>query len=195
MIRILIFFILFLAACNGSGQKVETPKEFINNIIVDSATYSKDKAAVLDNLYIKMKKHEDSFTNPEYYDSTELSIDTILYDISLNKIALFVVVKNPTYRNPYSRSKSPYYYHANCYLGERKYSDSNIFELNPLGPFSLINFEDKQTILKAMYEYFFLELATVLDENNQPVFKYNLNDKRFWDSATGWRRMFRETKY
>jgi hypothetical protein len=48
----------------------------------------------------------------------------------------------------------------------------------------------KKSIYKAQKEDFFLELATVLDEKKEPVFKYNLNDKRFWDSPTGWRRMF-----
>lgn len=190
MSRILIFFILSIAACNGSSQKIETPKEFINNVIIDSAIYLKDRVAILDSLYMKMKKHEATFTNPEYYDSTELTVDTIMYDSSLSKVAVFVVTKNPTHRNPYSQSKLPFYYHANCYLGKRKYTDSSIFELKPLGPFSLINFDDKKTVLKAISDYYFLELATVLDENSQPVFKYNLNDKRFWDSPTGWRRMF-----
>lgn len=190
MFRSLIFFVLSLTACNGRSQKLETPKEFINSVVVDSAIYSKDKAMILDSLYMKMKKHEATFTNPEYYDSTELSVDTIMYDISLNKVAVFVISKNPTNRNPYSQSKLPFYYHANCYLGKRKYVDSSVFELKPLGPFSLINFDNKQTILKAIREYYFLELAAVLDENSQPVFKYNLNDKRFWDSPTGWRRMF-----
>jgi hypothetical protein len=190
MLKICIFFLFFLEACNGTSQKKETPQDFINNVIVDSAIYSKDRMAILDSLYMKMKKHEASFTNPEYYDSTELSVDTIMYDSSLNKVAVFVIAKNPTHRNPYSQSKSPFYYHANCYLGKREYADSSMFELKPLGPFSLINFDDKQTILTAISEYYFFELATVLDENNQPVFKYNLNDKRFWDSPTGWRRTF-----
>jgi hypothetical protein len=190
MFRALIFVVLFLIACNGSSQKLETPKEFVSNVVVDDSMYVRDKAAILDSLYWKMKRHEATFTNPEYYDSTELSVDTVMYDFSLNKIAVFVVTKNPIHRNLYSQSKLPFYYHANCYLGKRKYVGSNIFELKPLGPFSLINFDDKQKILKAISEYYFLELATVLDENNQPVFKYNLNDKRFWDSRTGWRRMF-----
>jgi hypothetical protein len=190
MFRALIFFVLSLTGCNGKSQKLETPKEFINNVAVDSAIYLKDKAAILDSLYGKMKRHEASFTNPEYYDSTELSIDTIMYDTSLNKIAVFVVAKNPTHRNPYSQSKLPFYYHGNCYVGKRVDAGSSNFELKCLCRFSEINFDDKETVIKALKEDFFIELATVLDENNQPVFKYNLNDKRFWDSPTGWRRMF-----
>ena len=190
MVRLLIFFVLFLTACNGSSQKTETPQEFVNNVVVDSLIYLKDRAAILDSLYMKMKMHQESFTNPEYYDSTKLSVDTIIYDPSLNKVAVFVVARNPTHRNPHSDSKLPFYYHANCYLGKRKYLDSSIFELKCLCRFSEINFDDKETAVKALKEDFFFELATVLDENSQPVFKYNLNDKRFWDSPKGWKRIF-----
>ena len=190
MFRIFLFFLLALVSCNGNSQQQKTPKELISEVFVDKAAYSKDSIAIVTDLYQKMKKHEASFTNPEYYDSTVLMIDTIMYDPSLNKIAVFVIAKNPTHRNPYSDSKLPYYYNANCYLGKRTYSDSSAFELKQLGPFSLINFDDTKEIKQAIRDYYFLELSTVLDANNQPVFKYNIDDKRFWDSPTGWGRMF-----
>ena len=62
--------------------------------------------------------------------------------------------------------------------------------LRRLFRFSEINFDDSITVVKALKEDFFLELATVLDEKSQPVFKYNLDDKRFWESSTGWKRVF-----
>lgn len=194
MFRVFIFFLFCLMSCNFKSQKKGTPKEFINNVIVDSLIYSKDSAKVLAELYMKMKNHEASFENPEYFDFTELIIDTLIYDITLNKIAVFVVAKNPTNRNPYSDSKLPYYYNANCYIGKRNFNDSSLFELECLCRFSEINFDDKETAVEGLKEDFFIELATVLDENKQPVFRYNINDKRFWDSPTGWKGMFEETR-
>lgn len=188
--NIIITFLFALSSCKGNSQQMETPKDFVNYVRVDTSIYFKDSAAILDDLYRKMKNHEASFTNPEYFDSTELIIDTVMYDSSLNKIAVFVVAKNPIYRNPHSDSKLPYYYNANCYLGKRMHIDSSIFELKQLGPFSLVNFYDTQEIKQAIRDYYFLELATVLDANKQPVFKYNIDDKRFWESTTGWKRMF-----
>ncbi|MDQ6763708.1 MAG: hypothetical protein M3015_13920 [Bacteroidota bacterium] len=186
----IVFFLLAFISCNGSSQQKKTPKEFINEVNVGKAIYSRDSTTIVANLYQKMKNHEASFTNPEYYDSTVLIIDTIIYDPSLNKIAVFVIAKNPTYRNPHSDSKLPFYYNANCYLGKRMQVDSTVFELKQLGPFSLVNFDDTQEIRQAIRDYYFLELATVLDEKSQPVFNYNIDDKRFWDSPTGWKRMF-----
>lgn len=190
MFRIIVFFLLALISCNGSSQQKKTPKEFVSEVVVDKAAYSRDSTAIVADLYQKMKNHEASFTNPEYYDSTVLMVDTIMYDPSLNKIAVFVIAKNPTYRNPHSDSKLPYYYNANCYLGKRTQVDSSIFKLKQLGPFSVVNFDDTQEIRQAIRDNYFLELATVLDEKSQPVFKYNINDKRFWNSPTGWKRMF-----
>lgn len=190
MFRNIIIVLLGLTSCNGNSQKLETPKEFINKVTVGASFYSKDSAVVAADLYLKMKNHQASFTNREYFDSTVLEIDTIMYDSSLNKIAVFVIAKNPTYRNPHSDSKLPFYYNANCYLGKRINLNSDIFELKQLGPFSLVNFDDTKEIRQAIRDYYFLELATVLDEKKEPVFKYNLNDKRFWESPTGWKRTF-----
>jgi hypothetical protein len=171
---------------------LRTPKEFINNVVVAAETYSKDSATILSDLYYKMKKHEASFANPEYFDSTMLFVDTIIYDSSLSKIAVFVVAKNPTYRNPHSQSKFPFYYNANCYLGKRLNLDTNELELKCLCRFSEINFDDRETVIKALKEDFFYRLAVVKDENKQPLFKYNLDDRRFWVSPTGWKRAFPE---
>jgi len=190
MSRNIIFLLFVLASCTGNSQHIETPPEFINHVLVDNGIYTKDSTAILADLYLKMRNHEASFVNSEYFDSTILTVDTIIYDYSLNKIAVFVVAKNAIDRNPHADSKSPFYYNANCYLGRRINENSNTFELKCLCRFSEINFYDHETIVKALKEDFFLELATVLDEKNLPVFKYNLNDKRFWESPTGWKRVF-----
>jgi hypothetical protein len=190
MSRFIVFFIILLIACNGNDQQTVTPKEFLNHVIVNDTVYSKDSVAIIADLYTKLKNHEASFTNQEYFDSTVLVIDTIMYDSSQNKIAAFVIAQNPSYRNPYRQTDTPYYYNASCYLGKRILQDSSRFELKDTGPFYLNNFGEKEVIKKAIREYYFLELATKLDEKGQPSFKYNLDDKRFWESSTGWKRVF-----
>lgn len=167
-----------------------TPKEFISNVVVNDSLYKKDSVSILSELYNLLKDHKESFNNPEYFDSTVLIVDSIMYDSSLNKIAVFVVARIPVYRNRYSDSKLPFYYNANCYLGRRKQHDSSIFELKCLCKFSEINFYDRLSVVAALKNDFFLAMSTVLDENKNPVFKYNINDKRFWTSSTGWKRMF-----
>ena len=191
MFKTLAVLILFLFACGEAFRKKGTPDQYVNNVKINPVRYSRDSAAIVDSLYIMLKNHEASFGNKEYYDSTVLIVDSILYDSSLDKIAVFVVAKNPTHRNPYSESKLPYYYNANAYLGRRLESDSSRFELRCLCRFSMINFDDYKTVIDALKQDFFEELATVKDAYNQPIFKYNLDDKRFWDSATGWNSTFK----
>ena len=137
-----------------------------------------------------MKNHESSFQNPEYFDSTKLYLDTVLYDSTFNKVALFVIAENPVHRNPYSDSKLPYYYNANCYLGKRLIADSSIFDLKNIGPVSIINFDDRVTTSEAIRESYYSELTTFLDAEGIPRYDYNVNDKRFWESSKGWKRVF-----
>ena len=159
MLRILSISILFLSACGQIFRKKGTPDQYVNNVQVDPIQYSKDSAAIADSLDALLKNHKASFGNPEYYDSTVLIVDRILYDSSLDKIAVFVVAKNPTHRNPYSESKLPYYYNANAYLGKRLGPDSSKFELRCLCRFSEINFDDYETVIDALKEDFFEELT------------------------------------
>src|SRR6202008_3820051 len=126
--KLIIPILLCFLCCNRSGR-VNTPRGFVNQVTVEPSLYRRDSISILRNLYDKMKNHEASFQNPEYFDSTTLYLDTVLYDSSYNKVALFVIAENPVRRNPHSDSKLPYYYNANCYLGKRLFADSSFFDL------------------------------------------------------------------
>lgn len=190
MFRYVIILLVSLVSCKENRQEIKTPKEFLNHVTADAVTRSEDSAAIITDLYKMMKDHRGSFANPEYFDSTVLFIDTIMYDSSFRKIAFFVIAQNPVYRNPYADTRYLYYYNANCYLGKRIYADSNRFELKNIGPFSVINFYDKQLVSKAIRDDYFSALTTAMDENGRPFYEYNLDDKRFWESRTGWQRVF-----
>ena len=189
MYRFSIVTFLIIISCNRSGR-VNTPNDFINDITVKPHLYSSDSVAILVDLYNKMRNHEASFQNPEYFDSTRLYLDTILYDSTFEKVALFVIAENPVHRNPHSDSKLPYYYNANCYLGKRLFADSSIFDIKTIGPVSIINFDDKAGTSDAIRETYYSELTTFLDSDGSPRFDYNVNDKRFWNSLKGWKRAF-----
>ena len=154
---------------------------------VSDSIYANDSTSILVSLYSKLEKHESSFYNKEYFDSTKLIIDKIFYDSSENKIAVFVLVENLTSRQKYPNLNYKVYYSAYCYLGKR--TSPNDFELKWFNTFYPINFNNKQGISKAIEQLYFTELATIIDDDNQPVFKYNLNDKRFW-TGPGWKKFF-----
>lgn len=187
MFRYIIFFLFAFTSCNGKSQQIETPKEFINTMTVSDSIYAKDSTTILAALYSKLGKHESSFYNKEYFDSTKLIIDKIFYDSTENKIAVFVLVENPTSRQKYPNLNYKVYYSAYCYLGKR--TSVNDFELKWFNTFYPINFNNKQEISDAIEQLYFTELAAIIDGDDQPVYKYNLNDKRFW-TGPGWKKFF-----
>jgi hypothetical protein len=185
MFRYIIFLLFAFTSCNGKSQLVVTPVEFINTMAVSDSVYKKDSAAILEVLYSNLQKHE--FYNKEYFDSTKLIIDKIFYDSTQNKIAVFVLVENPMSRRKYPDLNYKVYYSSYCYLGKRTEADS--FELKWFNTFYPINFNNKQEISSAIEKMYFTELAVIVDGNDQPVYKYNLNDKRFW-TGPGWKKFF-----
>ena len=111
MFKYILIFIFYFTSCIGNSQKLQTPKNFVDTGIVDASVYTKDSTAILAELYSKMEKHESSFYSKEYFDSTQLIIDKILYDSSKDKIAVFVLVENPISRRKTSDLNYKVYYH------------------------------------------------------------------------------------
>lgn len=187
MFRYIIFFLIAFTSCNGQSQQVKTPAEFINTMAVSDSIYKKDSTTILAALYPKLQKHEASFYDKEYFDSTKLIIDKIFYDSTINKIAVFVLTENLMSRKKYPNLNYKVYYDAYCYLGNR--TSANSFELKWFNTFYPINFINKQEISSAIERMYFTELAAIIGGDDQPVYKYNLNDKRFW-SGPGWKKFF-----
>lgn len=188
----LISIILFIgASCQygtGVGEKIHTPKEFLNQVVPDPEIYSKDSIQLLRQLRGYLGEHEQSFHSKTYFDSTELIIDTILYNNAFNKLAVFVLAKNPTYRQLIPDKNHDWYYDAYCYLGiKRPLSDT--FELKWLKNFYPINWYDKAEISSLIRDMYFTEFGTLKDTSGAYSYKYNLNDKRFWDCPV-WDKYF-----
>lgn len=186
-VKFFIVVLAFLIGCNRYHHENSTKPEFINNTPVSVGTYETDSLKLVSIFRTIIKQHIFSFSRDEYYDSTELIIDTILYDQTQKKIATFVLSKNPVHRNPRLDSNSGYYYNGNCYLGKKVNADSIV--LLPLGPYSFNYFEEISFIKKALREDYFTRLTKLLDSNSKQVFEYNLDDKRFWTSKSDWGRM------
>lgn len=77
MSRNIIIFLLAFTSCYVKHRKIETPVNFINHVVADTGVYSGDSIAILADLYLKMKNHTASFSNPEYFDSTVLLIQFV----------------------------------------------------------------------------------------------------------------------
>lgn len=180
--------ITMLAACHygtGSREKIYTPIEQLYKVEISHADYAADSLKLHNQLRQLLKGHEESFYSKEYFDSTQIIIDTIVYNTELDKLATFVITKNPTYRQRSPDKTSEWYYDATCYLGLK---ERDTILLSWIGP----NFSNSMNInelSEIIRDACFTGFARK-DTTNGGLYQYNLNDKRFWDGPI-WKKNFK----
>ncbi|MBO9204038.1 MULTISPECIES: hypothetical protein [Niastella] len=172
----LFIYLLLFCMCSGKDSKIITPDKFINNVVVNKDDYLKDSLLICERLKIDLLNHERFFNNTAYFEMTEIIIDTIIYYGDLKKMAAFIIVKNPSYRQLYPDKTHRWYYEGTSYLG-KKMGDS--LSLSWIGP-SFSNSINKAELSKILRDYYFMEYAT-MDASEPTGCKYNLNDMRFGD--------------
>lgn len=186
IILVLSFSSLF--SCEGVMQKKYTPKEFLNRSISKKEDYEEDSIASIKLLRTLLLMREGFFDNKVYFDSTQLIIDTILYSPDFNRLAVFLMTQNPTYRQLLPNTKNKFYYDATCYLGSRV-NDS--ISLSWIGP-SFTNSPNRYELSKLIRDYYFRSFAS-MDSSGLNIHKYNLDDVRFWDCPI-WKEVESEEK-
>ncbi len=175
---LLIIVFPFLYSCDGVKQKKYTPQEFLNHTIIKKEDYTKDSIEVVKQLKVFLLKQEDFFHNKAYFDSTQLIIDSIIYSPDFNKLAVFVITKNPVYRQLAPDKNYDWYYDATCYLGVRK---NDTISLSFIGP-SFTNSYNKSELSGIIRDAYFTNFATK-DTIGLHTYKYNMDDVRFWDCS------------
>lgn len=168
---IAIIFIYF--SCLGLNQKEKTPIEFLNKTIIKYELYSKDSIEILNNMKLLLNKHKGFFCNKAYSDSTILIIDSIVYNKEFNKLAIFLITKNPTYKQLVPDDKLEWYFDATCYLAFRQ--DSTII-LSWIGP-TFTNSSSEKSASNYIRDECFNNFAT----KKMAIYPYNINDIRFWN--------------
>ena len=172
-----------LCSCNRIINNSCTPAQYLNHFSVDKNTYSADSAAICTQLYADIKRHEGFFYSKEFWDSTVIKIDTIIYNNTAEKMAILITTKNSTSRQLAPDTLHKWYFDGTSYLGYRR---KNEIDLSWLGP-SFSNSTNLRELLGTMSETFFCEF--VLMRKSEPN-SYNLNDVRLWKSKI-WDKRFK----
>lgn len=167
-------------------KNTDTPDEFLNKTSNKKGDYAKDSALISQELKQFLLRHEDFFYSKEYFDGTDIIIDTIVYSPDLNKVGILIITKNPTSRQLMPTKNAEYYYNATAYLGIRQ---NDTLELSWLGP-SFTNSIDKQELSNHVRETYFRAFVSK-DTTAKYAYKYNLNDTRFWTSSI-WQKIEEE---
>ena len=100
-------------------KNTDTPDQFLNKTVVKKEDYTKDSLALLAKLKALLLQHEDFFYSEEYFEGTDIIIDTIIYSPDLSKLAVLVLTKNSTSRQLMPTKNVSWYYNATSYLGIR----------------------------------------------------------------------------
>ena len=159
-------------------KNTDTPDQFLNNTLVRKEDYTKDSLTISTKFKELLLQHEDFFYSKEYFEGTEIIIDTILYSPDLKKLAVLVLTKNPTSRQLMPTENEMWYYNATSYLGVRQ---GDTISLSWLGQ-SFTNSTDKQEQSNYIRQECFRTFVSK-DTTEKYAHRYNLNDGRFWTSS------------
>ncbi|HEY3389376.1 MAG TPA: hypothetical protein VGK38_07390 [Prolixibacteraceae bacterium] len=176
IVRLLaIISIIAMYNCRGS----RTPKEFLYESNISRNNYQTDKL-YFDSLFLKMvSQNIRPFHQTHIYDKNSIiDIDTVLYSPDLDKMVVFVIVKNNLNKfDSYKTDTSKYWYEGFFFFGIRNYKQGIIVNKN-----SNFSFESdtKDGIKESFYSYAFERKSTSHPFNGQQ--QYNMNDIRLWSS-------------
>ena len=183
IISVIVLWLTFYYFKNIYGwmefrKNTDTPDQFLNNTVVRKEDYTKDSLTISIKFKELLLQHEDFFYSKEYFEGTEIIIDTILYSPDLKKLAVLVLTKNPTSRQLMPTENQMWYYNATSYLGVRQ---RDTISLSWLGP-SFTNSTDKQEQSNYIRQECFRTFVSK-DTTEKYAHRYNLNDGRFWTSS------------
>ena len=185
VLGITFFYFKYIYGWMEFRKSTDTQKEFLNSTLNDKEGYTKDSSKILSELKRLLLRHEhdDFFYSKEFFEGTEINIDTIVYSPDLNKMGILILTKNPTSRQLMPSQNKEWYYDATSYLGVRL-GDS--ISLSPLGP-GFTNSNNKEELSNDIRQACFRTLVSK-DTTEKYAFKYNLNDVRFWTSSV-WQKI------
>jgi hypothetical protein len=167
----------------GFIKNRDTPEAFLNHTVAAKGIYTKDSVEILNTLRYFLKSHQQSFHSEVYYDSTKLSIDTILYSPDFSKLAAFVITRNPTSRQEMPDLRYDWHYDGYCYFGTKQKDSIDLIYLDSgFGS----NFRKKVT--ESLRTNYFRLFATIKDISGEYKYGYNLDDIRFW-SCPVWKEI------
>lgn len=159
-------------------RNTDTPKRFLNKTEVKKEDYTKDSLQLAATLKELLLQHKGFFYSKEYFEGTEIIIDTILHSPDLNKLAVLVITKNPTSRQLMPNKDNVWYYDGTSYLGVRQNDTIRLSWVRS----TYSNSSDQQELSNYVREVFFRTYVSK-DTTEKYSHKYNFNDVRFWTSS------------
>lgn len=147
-----------------------TPVAFLSQVVVTPDRYTADSMLLLEDVKAGILSDKLTFYGHFNHESG-LIIDTIVYSPDQQKVAVLILVKNPTSQLEKYPKEYKWYYSGHCFIGKR---GTNSFSIKSYGGFVQNNF-DEWELSDQLKEGFFDKWA------GRQGGTYNLNDRRFWN--------------
>lgn len=173
--KVVLIFSLWIISCNNFHANNDNQEYSL----VSDSLYKSDSIQIIEMLRSDLKFQREGYTSKEFYDGTNIYIDTIIYSPLRDKFVIFVITENQSSRKLLPEQTLKWYYSGDCYLGKR-YSPDSIF-ISLSGP-RLTNGVTKKQIKNDMYDTYFTTFSKFKDSNGKSKYKYNLGDVRFWNT-------------
>jgi len=167
-----------------------TPVKYRNKTVVSSSIYKVHKEILKDSIKYFIKNKSLAYYPRENDSLTEVIIDTILYSPKKDKAAFFVVTKNSNDKLLSGGNENEYHYDAHCFAVYLK-EDSIFSDIYWIRTSNVSNFHTLEKASFRIREMYFKDFSKREDVNGNSMYKYNLNDIRFWNGLI-WKTMEEE---
>ncbi len=179
----------FCYGCTGNASDT-TPVIYRNNTQVAPHIYKVHQKILKDSIQHFINNKSLAYYPKENDLFTEIIIDTILYSPKKDKAAFFVITKNSNDKLLSGGNKNEYHYNAHCFTVFLK-GDSTFNGIDWISTSSISNFYTFEKTSFRIKEMYFKDFNKRQDVDGNSMYKYNLDDVRFWDGPV-WKTMEKE---
>lgn len=167
---------VLLLTC-GETQ-ITTPPEYYYVNEVSRSKYSADSTFLITHIKKMIQRREGPFYPEKFDDSTSIYIDTIVYNADQDRLAFFVITKNTNDKLLSKGRHDKFHFDAHFFIGKIL---EKSWELKWFKRLSFSRFEGYNDISMKVKSWYNNELKKIKGHDGKSLYKYNLNDYRFWD--------------
>ena len=176
----LIIYTFVFTIQNSCSVRNDTSNKYKNITKVSIDVYKSHKTILIDTIRFYITKKIKAYYPKENDSLTQIYIDTILYSPKKDRLAFFVITKNTNDKLLSKGNNNEFNYNATCFI-----SDLNGVELNNikwLSAYSLRRYASLEESSERIRKIYFTEFKG----GEGGVFRYNIDDIRFWDDPNIW---------
>lgn len=192
---LLILIFGFFLGCNNhyiDKEKfvIKIPIGNLDSTQIPPHIYKFHQEILKDSIKQLIKEKSLAFYPKENDLFTEIIIDTILYSPDKDKATFFVITKNSNDKLLIGGNKNEYHYDAHVFTAYLK-GDSTFNDIYWIRASNISNFYTLEKTSFRIKEMYFEDFSKRHDVNGNSMYKYNLDDIRFWDGPI-WKTMEEE---